>query len=51
MVIKSTHNLCFGSKIRKIGIPLYTPVLLSKIGFSGVYITQNCYPDDVYETH
>ena len=24
----STHNLCFGAKVRKIGIPLYTPVLL-----------------------
>ena len=28
----STHNLCFGAKIRKIGIPLYTPVLLYKSG-------------------
>ena len=22
----STHNLCFGAKIRKIGLPLHTPV-------------------------
>ena len=28
----STHNLCFGAKIRKIGIPLQTPVLLFKSG-------------------
>ena len=28
----STHNLCFGAKIRKIGIPLRTPVLLYKSG-------------------
>ena len=28
----STHNLCFGAKIRKIGIPLHTPVLLYKSG-------------------
>ena len=28
-VLTSTHNLCFGAKIRKIGIPLQTP----------------CYPD------
>ena len=28
-VIKSTHNPCLGSEIRK----LYTPVLLHKIGF------------------
>ena len=26
----STHNLCFGAKIRKIGIPLQTPVSLYK---------------------
>ena len=28
--LTSTHNLCFGGKIRKIGIPLHTPVLLHK---------------------
>ena len=22
-----THNLCFGAKVREIGIPLHTPVL------------------------
>ena len=27
-VLTSTHNLCFGAKIRKVGIPLQTPVLL-----------------------
>ena len=26
----STHNLCFGAKIRKIGIHMHTPVLLYK---------------------
>ena len=31
----STHNLCFGAKIRKIGIPLHTPVLLYKSGVRG----------------
>ena len=30
VVLMSTHNLCFGAKIRKIGIPLHTPVLLYK---------------------
>ena len=30
----STHNLCFGAKIRKIGIPL-----LKKVGYKGVYNT------------
>ena len=27
-VLTSTHNLCFGSKIRKIGISLHNPFLL-----------------------
>ena len=31
-VLTSTHNLCFGAKIRKIGILLRTPVLLYKSG-------------------
>ena len=30
--LTSTHNLCIGAKIRKIGIPLHTPVLLYKSG-------------------
>ena len=34
-VLTSTHNLCFGAKIRKIGIPLLTPVLLCKSGVQG----------------
>ena len=34
-VLTSTHNLCFGAKIRKIGIPLHTPVLLYKSGVGG----------------
>ena len=29
------HNLCFGAKIRKIGIPVHTPVLLYKSGVQG----------------
>ena len=33
-VLTSTHNLCFGAKIRKIGIPLHT-VLLYKSGVQG----------------
>ena len=31
-VLTSTHNLCFGAKIRKIGILLNTPVSLYKSG-------------------
>ena len=42
----STHNLCFGSKIRRIGIPPHTPVLLYKIGVQGgilfMYMLSRC---------
>ena len=31
-----THNLCFGSKIRKIAIPLPTPVFIVQTYFPGV---------------
>ena len=31
-VLMTTYNLCFGTNIRKIGIPLDTPVLLYKSG-------------------
>ena len=41
----STNNLCFGAKIRKIGIPLQTPVFLYKSGVYGVYISRTCFPD------
>ena len=43
----STHNLCFGAKIKKkiIGIPLFTPVLPYKCWGYAVYITQICYLD------
>ena len=34
-VLTSSQNLCFGSKIRKIGIPLQTPVFLYKSGVQG----------------
>ena len=38
-VLTSTHNLCFGAKIRKIGIRLQTPVLVYKSGVQGLYYT------------
>ena len=32
----STHNVCFGPKIRKLGIPLQTPFFFYiKVGFRG----------------
>ena len=40
-ILTSTHNLCFGAKIRKIGIPLHTP----EVGFKGVFIARTCFPD------
>ena len=33
--LTSTHNLCFGAKIRKVSIPFYTPVFLYKNGVQG----------------
>ena len=42
----STHNVCFGTKIRKIGIPLHTPFHYIKVGFKGVFIAHRCFPDD-----
>ena len=49
VVLTSTHNLCFGAKIRKIGIPLHTPVLIYKSGVEGVHISRTCFPDDHIE--
>ena len=38
--LTSTHNLCFGSEIRKIGIPLQTAFSLCKSGVEGgIYCT------------
>ena len=34
-ILTSTHNLCFGAKIRKPGIPLQTQVFLYKSGVLG----------------
>ena len=42
-----THNLCFGAKIRKICLPLHTPVLLYKSGVLGGCISWTCFPDDI----
>ena len=39
----------FWSKIRKkIGIPLYRPVLLYKVGFKGIYFSWTCFPDALH---
>ena len=43
-VLMSTLSLCFVSKKGKICIPLYTPVLLHKVWFKGIFTTRTCYP-------
>ena len=49
-VLTSTHNLCFGAKIRKIGIPLQTPQFYYiKVGFRWVFIAWICFPDNLQE--
>ena len=46
-ILTSTHNVCFGLKIRKLGLPLQTPVFFYiKVGFTGVYISRTCFPDE-----
>ena len=44
-VLTSTHNLCFGAKIRKIGIPCIPQFYYIKVGFKGVFIARTCFPD------
>ena len=45
----STHNLCFGSKIRKINIPMYTPVLLYNNDVQGGINFTNLFPYVYYQ--
>ena len=45
-VLTSNNNLRFGSKIRKLGVPLNTPVLLYKSGVQGgIYFLLTFFPD------
>ena len=39
-----THNLCFGSEIRKV-YPCKPQFYYMKVGFKGVYITWICFRD------
>ena len=37
----------FGAKIKKLGIPLQSPIFFYRnMGFKGVYLTWTCFPDD-----
>ena len=45
-VLTSTHNLCFGTKIRKNRHILANPSFYCiKVGFKGVYFSWTCFPD------
>ena len=44
-----TVNLCFGSKIRKIGIPLQNPSFYMKLRFKGVCISRTWFSGDNYD--
>ena len=48
-VLTSTHNKCFGAKIRKKGMLLQTPVFFFylKLGFKRVYFSWLRFPDAV----
>ena len=43
-VLTSTHNLCFGAEIRKIGIPCIHQFydIIIKVGFKGAFIERTC---------
>ena len=45
----SAHNLCFGAKLRKISVPLQTPVFFINVGFKRYTSHGNvtC-PDGIY---
>ena len=48
-VLTSTHNLCFGGKLRKIGIPLHNPdfpYTSGVYGAPGINIARTYFPDD-----
>ena len=45
-VLTSIHNLCFGAKIRKYVYPCKPHFFYIKVGFSGVFLSRTCFPDD-----
>ena len=40
-----THNLCFGSQVRKIVIPCKPQFHYIQVGYKGVYISWTCFLD------
>ena len=41
----STHNLCFGAKIKKKAFSCKPQFYYKKVGFKGVFISRTCFPD------
>ena len=41
-VLASTHNLCFGPKIKNTSIPQF---YYMQVGFKGVFVAWTCFPD------
>ena len=41
----STHNLCFGAKIRRNVYPCKPQIYYIKVGSKGVFITRTCFPN------
>ena len=46
-VLTSTHNLCFGAKIRKNVYPCKPQFYYIKVGCKGVFITRTCFRDEL----
>ena len=46
-VLTSTHNVCFESKIRKLGLLPNPQFFYIKVGFKGVFISRTWFPDVV----
>ena len=44
-VLTSTHNLCFGAKIRKNVYPCKPQFYYIKVGCKGVFVTRTCFRD------
>ena len=45
-VLTSTHNLCFGAKIRKKVYPCKPQFYYIKVGCKGVFVTRTCFHDE-----
>ena len=50
-VLTSTHNLCFGAKIRKNVYPCKPQIYCIKVGCKRVFVTRTCFRDEIMESH